>query len=198
MAKDGLLCINKQLTQLGSRSSLHLTRSSPTQREACQCCHNGAHCYCIPSNLCLRYFYLYLKAVYICKYEQKVDIILGAVQFLMLAGVSGCVCVCMREISDYLSSVCGSVPFESFITQKQHFQHLLLYANVSQSKCLNMFVCEQRWAVWCETNLFILCLIRWINPQIKLPLILLENMREFFFSKLLDESVCVYCKKVRV
>lgn len=95
----------------------------------------------------LRYFYLYLKAVYICKYEQKVDIILGAVQFLMLAGVSGCVCVCMREISDYLSSVCGSVPFESFITQKQHFQHLLLYANVSQSKCLNMFVCEQRWAV---------------------------------------------------
>lgn len=74
-------------------------------REKLQCCHHGAHSYCNPVDYCLKYFYLYLKDVYICKYEQKVAIILGDVQLLMLTDWGchciWCVCVFVFE--------CGSV-----------------------------------------------------------------------------------------
>lgn len=49
-----------------------------------------------------------------------------------------CVCVflyvCVREkvrlISDYCSLICGSVPFESFILDKNTCQHLLLLLKI--------------------------------------------------------------------
>lgn len=108
MAKDGLLHITKQLTVWWS-SALH----SPAQfasgfkwQETFQCCLHGAHFYCNPVDYSHRYLYVYLKDVYICKYEQKVAIILGAVQLLMLTDwgchfiwrVPVCACVCEREI----------------------------------------------------------------------------------------------------
>lgn len=63
---------------------------------------------------CLRYFYLYLKDVYICKYEHKVGIILGAVQLLMLTNW-GC------------HIICGV------------YMHVCVYVGV----CVRVFVCVQ-------------------------------------------------------
>lgn len=84
MAKDGLLCITKQLTRPDpAQHSPAWLVTGPKQRDTRQCFRHGAHSYCNPVDYCLRYFYLYLKDVYICKYE-KVAIILGAVQLLML------------------------------------------------------------------------------------------------------------------
>jgi len=86
-AKDGLVCNTIQLTRPSS--------ARPKQRKTRHYCRHGAHSYCNPVDYCLRY--LYLKDVYICKYEQKVAIILGAVQLLITdwgCHFAWCLCVC--------------------------------------------------------------------------------------------------------